>query len=184
MKAKEHLRRHYFKNKIPFDKGLRNSTSKVPFSYFKLLIRFFSWRKSKLYIHDLEHIVNYKDTSLKGEIFVASWEIAVGYWRNFPLSIFPFLTMGLGLWKNPSAVYHGFYKGIKDRSIKELKLKKEQLLEMDLIELQIFVENTGQSYSFWQKFILFTFTVLVSQIIFLLPLIVLIIYGLSYFFKL
>ncbi|HRZ98290.1 MAG TPA: hypothetical protein P5084_12105 [Paludibacter sp.] len=177
MKLKEHLLRFYTKNNIPADGGINKKTFVVPFGFFKLVLPNFGWRKSKLLIHDLEHVVNYQDASWKGEIFIASWEIAVGYWRNFPLCIFPFWTMGFGLWKNPAAVHRGFYKGIKDRSITELKLSREELLEMELIQVQIFVENTGNTYSFWQKFTLFIFSVIVSQIVFLLPIILFISVG-------
>lgn len=176
MKLKDHLLRFYKKNNIPVDGGINKKTFVVPFGFFKLVLPNFGWRKSKLHIHDMEHVLNYQDTSWKGEIFIASWEIAVGYWRYFPLSIFPFWTMGFGLWINPAAVHRGFYKGIKDRSITELKMSREELLEMELIQLQIFVENTGSTYSFWQKFILFFISVIVSQIIFLLP-IVLLVFG-------
>jgi len=183
MKLKEHLRRFYLKNNIPLDGGIDKKTFTVPFSHFNLVLPNFKSRRSKLLIHDLEHIVNYQNANWKGEIFIASWEIAVGYWRYFPLCILPFWTMGFGLWKNPAAVQYGFYKGIKDRSITKLKMEREELLEMELIQLQIFVENTGKSFSFWRKFTLFSLAVIISQIIFLMPFILILIGGLVFFNK-
>ena len=181
MKIKEHLKKFYIKNNIPLDRGIKKRTFEIPFLNFKFILPNLSWRKSKLDIHDVEHIVNYQEKNCKGEIFIASWEIAVGYWRYFPFCIFPFSIMGFGIWKNPAAVRNGFYKGLTDRSVTELNMSREELLEMDLIQLQIFIENTGINFSFWQKFILFIFSVIVSQIIFLLPLILGALYLFEYY---
>ena len=169
MKIKEHLVKFYIKNNIPLDRGIVKKTFEIPVLHVKFDLPNFSWRKSRSNIRDVEHIVNYQDTSCKGEIFIASWEIAVGYWRSFPRGIFPFWIMGFGSWRNPAAVRNGFYKGLSDRSITELKMSREELMEMDLIQLQIFIENTGVNFSFWQKFLLYIISVVVSQIIFLLP---------------
>jgi len=178
MKLKEELINFYLKNNIPLDGGVDDKTFIVTFSNFNLRLPNLSWRKSKLHIHDLEHIVNKQDTSWKGEIYIASWEIAAGYWRFIPLCIFPFWTMGYGCWKSIVKVRSGFYKGITDRSITTLSIKKDELIEMDVNQLRNLIGNTGKKRSNMQKLFLFITSVTISQLIFLFPIIVAILFSL------
>ena len=126
-----------------------------------------------LYIHDLEHILNRQDTSWRGEIFIASWEIATGFWKYFPICIFPLWTMGWGLWKHPSSVLKGFKKGLADRGIAELPLSKKEILQLNLTELEYLVSVKKQTPKYIRlKFLLFTFF---SQAIFLFPITILLV---------
>ena len=180
MKLKEHLDIFYRIHNIPENGGIDDKTFEVPLPFFKLILPNFGWRKSKINIHDIEHILNKQDTSWKGEIFIASYEIAAGFWRHFPITIFPFWTMGYGCWNYPRTVYHGFIKGLNDKGILALKMNKEDLLELELRQLQEIVENRSKKKSDFKKVLLFIFSVINSQIIFLLPAIILIICGLLF----
>jgi hypothetical protein len=173
MTLHEQLNQFYHTYQIPEEGGVNDKTFEVPLPVFTLTLPNFPWRKRMLYIHDLEHILNEQDTSWKGEIFIASWEISTGYYRNFPVIIFPLWTMGWGFWTHPLTVFHAFRKGNSDKGIARLNLKKEELLEMDLPQLQDLTLNRRKRnrLSFYVRLISWG---LAGQLIFLSPAIVLI----------
>ena len=122
-----------------------------------------------LYIHDLEHILNEQDTTWSGEMFIASWEISTGFYKNFPIIIFPLWTMGWGLWKHPGSVFNGFKKGNSRIGIANLDLAKEELLALDLSKLKVLTNGTSRKQFrllFYLKFLFWSF---ISQVIFFLP---------------
>jgi len=167
----EHLNLFYLKYNIPPNGGVNDKTFEVPLPCFKLILPNFSWRKKMLHIHDLEHILNDQNTTWKGEMYIASWEISTGYWKHFPVILFPLWTMGWGFWNHPFSVYRGFRKGNSDRGIVNLNIEKEILLSMELEQLQTLTQS---QYPFRSRFILYCkiiFWLLVSQIVFLSPLI-------------
>lgn len=170
MNLQQHLNDFYVQYNIPENGGEDHKTFEVPLPFFKLILPNFSWRKKMLYVHDLEHILNQQDTTWKGEIFIASWEIATGFWKYFPICIFPLWTMGWGLWKHPSSVFSGFKKGSQDVGIAELSISKERILQLSLAELKSLVSEKKQT----QRHITlkFTFFAFISQAIFLAPIIV------------
>lgn len=169
MNLQEHLNEFYIRYNIPENGGENDKTFEVPLPFFKLILPNFSWRKKMLYIHDLEHILNRQNTSWRGEIFIASWEIATGFWKYFPICIFPLWTMGWGLWKHPSSVLKGFKKGLADRGIAELKISKNQLLTMNLEQLRELTEHKAEPNSMvFFRFKLISL-VLFSQLVFWLP---------------
>lgn len=173
MTLREHLDHFYQKYDIPANGGVEFSTFEVPLPFFTLSFPNLSWRKKMLHIHDLEHILNEQDTSWKGEMFIASWEISTGFWKHFPIIIFPLWTMGWGIWKHPSAVLNGFQKGNTDKGIANLNVPQEELLDMDLSQLQSLTLQQRQNHSslfFYGKFTTWT---LASQIVFWLPAIIL-----------
>ena len=141
MKLSEHLDDFYKQYNIPAEGGVNDKTFEVPLPLLTLTLPNFPWRKRMLYIHDLEHILNQQDTSWNGEIFIASWEIATGYYRNFPIILFPLWTMGWGFWKHPRAVFNGFRKGYSDKGIARLNLTQEMLMEMELPQLELLTLN-------------------------------------------
>ena len=172
MTLSEHLDEFYKKYNIPANGGVNDKTFEVSFPYFTLTLPNFSWRKRALYVHDLEHILNEQDTTWRGEMFIASWEIATGFWRNLPVIVFPLWTMGWGLWKHPTSVFRGFRAGCSQRGIANLNLKKDVLLGLSLDQLRHLTRTNQNSYSpfrFYSRLIIWT---IISQIVFFLPLII------------
>jgi len=174
MTLSDHLNQFYRTYNIPANGGVDDKTFEVPLPFFKLILPNLSWRKKMLHIHDLEHILNGQDTTWKGEMFIASWEISTGFWRNFPLIVFPLWTMGWGLWKHPRTIFRGFRKGQSDRGIANLNIPLETLLILSLTQLQSLTLNKQLHYSSWLSNIKLCCWSFISQIIFFFPLIILI----------
>jgi len=174
MTLREQLDQFYLQYNIPAEGGVNDKTFEVPLPVFTLTLPNFSWRQRMLYIHDLEHILNRQDTTWEGEIFIASWEISTGYYRNFPIIIFPLWTMGWGFWKHPKAVLRGFRKGYSDKGIARLNMTQNELLEMELADLESLTLNKRSNRSGFLFFIKMTFWFLISQFVFLSPLIALV----------
>lgn len=166
----EELDKFYQKYNIPKNGGLNDETFDIPFPLFTLKLPNFSWRKKMLYIHDLEHILNKQDTSWRGEMYIASWEIATGFWRNFPIILFPLWTMGWGLWKHPKAIMDGFNSGCKSIGIANLGLSEEQLLALSLAQLEKHTHHNCLSKSGLLSGIKLICWIIVSQMVFLFPL--------------
>jgi len=173
MTLSEHLDEFYKKYNIPANGGVNDKTFEVPFSYFTLTLPNFSWRKKMLYVHDLEHILNEQDTSWSGEMFIASWEISTGFWKSLPVIILPLWTMGWGLWKHPRSVFRGFRAGSSQRGIANLEMEKEKLLSLELDELRGLMHSNRSSGSFLLFYIRLATWILISQFLFLLPLLLL-----------
>ena len=180
MTLREHLDKFYHTYNIPEEGGVDDKTFEVPLPFFTLILPNFSWRRKMLYIHDLEHILNNQDTSWRSEIFIATWEIATGFYRSFPVIVFPLWTMGWGFWTYPEVVFRAFRKGSRDKGIARLNLYQDELLEMDLNKLQQLTLNRKQRsrLSFYVRFIVYG---LISQLVFLFPVILLISFFLVLF---
>ena len=173
MNLNDHLNQFYLKYNIPANGGVNDKTFEVPLPYFNLILPNYSWRKKMLHIHDLEHILNDQDTTWNGEMFIASWEISTGFWKNFPVCIFPLWTMGWGLWKHPSTVLKGFRRGQSDQGIAGLNFSQQSLLAMNLPKLQSLTQNQHLHHSgLFSNFKLVCWS-LISQIVFLSPLLTL-----------
>ncbi|MFT3752327.1 MAG: hypothetical protein QM800_05445 [Paludibacter sp.] len=183
MTLREHLDQFYLQYNIPENGGVADKTFEVPLPVFTLTLPNFSWRKRMLYIHDLEHVLNEQDTSWKGEIFIASWEISTGYYKNFPIIIFPLWVIGWGFWKHPWAVWRGFSKGCSDKGIACLNMEEEKLLNLDLAQLQCLTLNKRANCSKINHYFRFLIWLLISQLVFLFP-IVMLVSLLFVFFKL
>jgi len=171
MTLREHLNKFYLQYNIPENGGVDDKTFEVPLPVFTLTLPNFSWRKRMLYIHDLEHILNEQDTTWEGEIFIASWEVSTGYYKNFPIIIFPLWTMGWGFWKHPSVVLRGFSKGFADKGIVRLNMEQEKLLELELLKLQKLTLNKRANRSKISYYFRLLGWWLLSQLVFLSPLI-------------
>ncbi len=81
----------------------------------KLPLPNWHWRRSIVARHDMHHIVSGYDTSARGELMVASWELgARAYydWRARALCLF---LMVLGLIRYPRAAITAFTKGEQSR---------------------------------------------------------------------
>jgi hypothetical protein len=169
MNLREHLNNFYQTYNIPEEGGIDDKTFEVPLPFFTLVLPNFPWRKRMLYVHDLEHVLNEQDTTWQGEIFIASWEISTGFFKNFPILLFPLWTMGWGLWVHPSSVFNGFRKGHTDKGIARLDIEKEKLLELNLFQLQQLTLNKRPNRLQLFYFFKLVGWSLISQFVFLLP---------------
>ena len=112
------------------------------------------------------------DTSWKGEAFIAGWEISTGMWKYFPICTFSFWAMGYSFWLHPKAVFSGFKKGLNDIGIIDLKISKTDFMRMELEELEKITKkekSTEMGSIEWFKFM---FLWIISQVIFISPLII------------
>ena len=174
MTLREQLDEFYHQYDIPAEGGVNDKTFVVPLPLFSLTLPNFPWRKRMLYVHDLEHILNQQDTSWKGEIFIASWEISTGFMKNFPILIFPLWTMGWGFWVHPETVLRAFRKGHFDRGIARLPIEKEKLLDCDLNQLQQLTLNKRYGRSAFFYYLKLAGWGLISQLVFFSPVLALI----------
>lgn len=168
----EELVQFYQKYQLPENGGVNDKTFGVPLPFFTLILPNFNWRRKKLHIHDLEHILHNQNTTWKGETFIASWEIATGFWRYFPLFIFPLWTMGFGLFSHPDSVLKGFMKGRKDCGIASLNIERDVLLSFTLEQLQLATLNK-RSFSKFRNITELIFWCACGLIVFLSPILLL-----------
>ena len=83
--------------------------------------------------------------------------------------------MGYSFWLHPKAVFNGFKKGLNDIGIIDLKISKADFMKMEFEELQKITKkdkSTEMGIIQWSEFI---FWLIISQVVFLIPLVVLII---------
>lgn len=170
----------YLENDIPPNGGKDDDTFQVKFLFFSLKLPNPSYRKKVTYIHDLEHVLNNCDTSWKGEAFIAGWEIATGFWKHFPISIFIFWAMGFSLWIYPKSVFLGFKKGLTNKGIIDLNLDKNVLMKMELEELVMITKKKRTTTITALNWVLFICWSLISQFIFLAPFILFVLLVLFY----
>lgn len=180
---KEELNLFYKKYNLPEDGGVDDKTFGVPLPFFELKLPNYAWRKRMLHVHDLEHILNKQDTTWSGEIFIASWEIATGFWKYFPICIFPLWTVGFGLFKHPSSVYNGFLKGSHDTGIAQIKMQREELLKLNITDLHKLTEKKYPLSMHKFRITLF-FGALLGLFVLLLPIILVLGVALFYMFLL
>lgn len=169
MTLREHLDSFYTTYNIPAEGGVHDKTFEVPLPFVTLTLPNFAWRKRMLYVHDLEHVLNKQDTSWSGEIFIASWEISTGFWRNFPVIFFPLWTMGWGLWWHPTSVWRGFKKGYTDGGIAPLRIGYDEMLTYTLEQLKALTLGKRAKRSRLMLYVRFLPWLLLSQLVFLFP---------------
>ena len=166
------LMEFYKENGIPENGGIDKDTFEIKIFGIKLKFPNPKFRKDVTHIHDLQHILNNCDTSWKGEAFIAGWEISTGMWKYFPVCTFSFWAMGYSLWLHPKAVFSGFKKGLNDIGIIDLKISKTDFMRMELEELEKITKkekSTEMGSIEWFKFM---FLWIISQVIFISPLII------------
>ena len=165
------LKEFYKKNNFKTDGGEKDAYFSLKFKFFSIKLPNFSFRKKVIYIHDIQHIVHQKDTSWKGEAFIAGWEIGTKMWKHFPIGVLSLWAMGFSILNYPKEVLKGYKKGLKNRGILDLNLEKEVILSKTLEELK-----TTITYQNPKPFYLLTFLFwcLVSLLIFLFPILLII----------
>ena len=165
----------YKKNGIPENGGIYKDTFEIKVLGINLNLPNPKFRKDVIHIHDIQHLLNKCDTSWKSEAFIAGWEISTGFYKYFPICIFSFWAMGYSFWLHPKAVFNGFKKGLNDIGIIDLKISKADFMKMEFEELQKITKkdkSTEMGIIQWSEFI---FWLIISQVVFLIPLVVLII---------
>ncbi len=169
------LAEFYKENGIPENGGIDKKTFELKVFGIYLKLPNPQFRKDVIHIHDIQHILNKCDTSWKGEAFIAGWEISTGFWKHFPIVIFSLWAMGYSLWLYPKAVYQGFKKGLNDIGIIDLKVSKSEFMKMEfnkLVEITRKEKVTKMGVFQWVQFL---FWILICQMIFLFPLLIVII---------
>lgn len=182
MTLKKLLNDFYIQNGIPKDGGIDKDTFVFKVFGLRLNLPNPKFRREALHIHDIQHILNNKDTSWKGEGFIAGWEISTGMWKHFQLGVMSLWAMGYSLWIYPKQVFNGFKKGLNDIGIIDLKISKSDFMKMEYSELIRITKKerkTEMKSLQWAKFLFWTLT---SQIIFLFPFLVIVI-GFLYILK-
>lgn len=164
----------YKENGIPEKGGIDKNTFEMAFLGIQLKLPNPQFRKDVIHIHDIQHLLNHCDTSWKGEGFIAGWEISTGLWKHFPICFFSLWAMGYSLWIYPKAVYLGFKKGLNDIGIIDLKINEADFMKMEFDHLvQITQKSTHTSMGVMQ-WIQFLFWCFLSQLLFLLPFILIV----------
>ena len=165
----------YKENGIPENGGIDKDTFEMRVLGMNLKLPNPKFRKDVIHIHDIQHLLNKCDTSWKGEAFIAGWEISTGFWKYFPICVFSFWAMGYSFWLYPKAVFKGFKKGLNDIGIIDLNISVSDFMKMEFVELQRITKKgqiTEMGIIQWIEFI---FWWIISQMIFLFPLIMIVI---------
>ena len=168
------LAEFYKKNGIPSDGGISKNNFGIKVLGVHLKLPNPKFRKDVTHIHDIHHILNECNTTWRGEAFIAGWEISTGFWKYFPICVFSLWAMGYSLWLHPKAVLKGFKKGLNNTGVIDLKISKSELMKIEydqLINITTKEKTTEIGITEWFQFL---FWVLISQIIFLFPLILII----------
>ncbi|GGD10863.1 hypothetical protein [Hyunsoonleella pacifica] len=162
----------YVKNGIPQNGGIDNKTFEFKVFGLKLNLPNPKFRREALHIHDIQHILSNQDTSWKGEGFIAGWEISTGMWKHFRLGFMSLWAMGYSLWIYPKSVYNGFKKGLNDIGIIDLKISKLDFMKMEYSELLKICQKEKITEMNTFHWIQLLFWVVISQLVFLLPILV------------
>ena len=162
----------YKENEIPENGGIKKDTFEMLVFGVNLKLPNPKFRKDVIHIHDIQHLLNKCDTSWKGEAFIAGWEISTGLWKYFPICIFSFWAMGYSFWLHPKAVFNGFKKGLNDIGIIDLKISQSDFMRMEFEELKKITKKEKSTEMRVFQWFEFMFWWIISQIIFLSPLII------------
>ena len=162
----------YKENGIPENGGIDKDTFEMKVFGVNLKLPNPQFRKDVIHIHDIQHLLNKCDTSWKGEAFITGWEISTGFWKYFPICIFSLWAMGYSFWLHPKAVFIGFKKGLNDIGIIDLKISKSDFMKMEFEELQKITKKERLTEMGIIQWIEFIFWWVISQMIFLFPLII------------
>lgn len=169
MTVKDLLAEFYTQNGIPEQGGIYNNTFQVNAFGLDLRLPNPKYRKKIVHLHDIQHIINDCDTSWKGEGYIAGWELATGLWKHFPVCLFSFWTVGYCLWIYPKAVFQGFKKGLNNIGVFDLKLNKNELLNLNFLELKQLIQKEKTTPMGVFQWIQFLFWALISELLFLSP---------------
>lgn len=169
MTIAQELQGFYIENNFAKDGGESEKTFALKFKLFTLNLPNSQFRKDVIHIHDIQHLLYKCDTTWKGESFIAGWEIATGLWKHMPIGFMSLWAMGFSFLNYPKEVYKGYKAGLKCKGIIDLKLSKTQLLNLSINELkQLIAKKKPTKMNVFQGSIFFLW-VLISEVIFLFP---------------
>ena len=172
MTLREELDLFYQRNNIPVNGGKDEKTFEMKLLGLKLVLPNPKFRRELIHIHDLQHVLNGKDVSWKGEGFISGWEIATGLWKHFPICFFALWALGYSMWVHPVAVFKGYKKGINTLGIIDLPFSREEFMEMELSQLVHLTKKETSKKMGLLQWLAFVFWVVISQILLLGPLLV------------
>ena len=172
MTVRDALKDFYSENNMPEDGGMNDNSFILKVFGYTLKLPNPEIRRKNIYIHDIQHVVHQCDTSWRGESYIAGWEIGTNFWRHFPLAILPIWAMGYGVWTHPKEVLRGYKDGLKQTGIIDLELSKEELLEMNIVELKQRLSKKVISKWSPSKQMEFLAWILLSQLVLLTPIII------------
>lgn len=163
------LQQFYIKNNLLQNGGEDENTFELKFKLFTLKLPNSQFRKDVIHIHDIQHVLYDCDTTWKGEAFIAGWEIATGLWKKLPIGIMSIWAMGFSLLNHPREVYKGYKAGLKVIGIIDLKLSKEELLELSVKDLKEKIKKGNKNKMNFPQVIYFTFWMFFSLFLFSFP---------------
>jgi len=111
------------------------------------------------------------DVSWKGEGFISGWEISTGLWKQFPTGLLSIWAMVYSFWISPKSVFKGFIKGINNIGIIDLKISKEEFMQMEYKELIELTSRKNKKSIGFLEYLQFTIWLVISQVILFAPLI-------------
>ncbi len=175
MTVAQALEQFYTKNELPKNGGINENTFQLKFRFFSLTLPNSQLRKDLIHIHDIQHILYNCDTSWKGESFISGWEVATGLWKQIPVGLMSLWAMGFGLLNYPKEIFNGYKAGLQCHGIVDLQLTKDELLQLSIKELEekIYKEKPIKMNTF--QWVIFSLWVLISELIFFFPLVLLVI---------
>jgi hypothetical protein len=178
MNVSQSLQQFYKDNNFKKDGGESDAFFELKFRYFTLKLPNVQYRKDVIYIHDIQHVLYNCDTTWKGEAFIAGWEIGNKLWKHLPIGIISLWAMGFCLLNYPKEVFNGYKEGINAIGVIDLKMEKETLLKMSVSKLRKHIQRTKTKPVNWGMFL---FWGLISELIFLFPLLVVIALGVIFY---
>lgn len=175
MILQEALHNFYIQNNLEQNGGIHSDWFYLHFKLFSIKVPNSAFRKKVIHIHDIQHVLYNCDTTWKGEAFIAGWEVATGMWKHLPIGLMSIWAMGFSLLSYPTEVIRGYKEGLKVTGIIDLKLSKEQLLQLTIFELKHKIKRKHPlKMNAFQKSV-FIFWVSISVLSVLFPLILLVI---------
>lgn len=177
MSISESLQEFYKDNNFPDDGGESKDFFELKFRFFTLKLPNSKFRKNAIHIHDIQHLIYNCNTSWKGEAFIAGWEIGTKMWKHFPIGFMSLWAMGFSILNYPKKVLKGYKEGINSIGIIDLEMDKKMLLSLSISELKELIKKESKRDLNWFKFL---FWLLVSEVVFFFPLILLTLIILAY----
>ncbi|MGB0891086.1 MAG: hypothetical protein ACPGUU_01950 [Flavobacteriaceae bacterium] len=175
------LQQFYKENNFAEDGGLSEDTFELKFRLFSIKLPNSKFRKDVIHIHDIQHVLYNCDTTWKGESFIAGWEIATGFWKYFPIGFMSLWAMGFSFLNYPKEVFKGYKSGLQCKGIMDLKMPKKELLNIPVDELRKIISKNKPIKMNVFQWVVFILWILLSEIIFLFPLLMLTILILSFY---
>ena len=171
MTIEQLLQDFYRENGLPKNGGDNQNTFRIKILGINFKLPNPKFRKDAIHVHDIQHVLNDCDVSWKGEGFISGWEISTGLWKHFPIGMLSLWAMGYSFWISPKSVFKGFIKGINKIGIIDLKISKEEFMQMEYKELIELTSRKNKKSIGFIEYLQFTIWLVLSQVILFAPLI-------------